>query len=309
MAVPNFEILNLADMTALQTIEKYLGGDYQITPCETEADYYALWAARNIGDLPQQACAIAGAMLADRLPWVFTAGYQATLRSAFPMLPQGGWAAFAATEDTVDSAAHPGTTLASANGAYKLNGTKAWVAHSAAVDHLIVTVNDPTGDKCKARGLIVERDRAGVRLTHRDKPGFLSAMSQGFANFNDVQIAPNEIFEFEAIRQFGRSEAKFVTLAASAFMLARTEEATELHDRLINTVAAIGSLLAEQHTSRQVYASIDREFQRCVDIFEQQVAVDGIPDYAADRKMFRMYSDRIQRRRDYAKRDIQQKGK
>ncbi|MFT4561492.1 MAG: alkylation response protein AidB-like acyl-CoA dehydrogenase [Gammaproteobacteria bacterium] len=287
-------------MTALQTIEKYLGGDYQISPCESESDYYALWAARGIGNLPPEASAIAGAMLADRLPWVFTAGYQATLRDAFPMLPRGGWAAFAATEDAVD----PGATLTGANGASKLNGNKGWVAHSAVVDHLIVTVNDPMGDKRKARGLIVERDRGGVTLTHRAQPGFLGAMSQGFANFNDVQIEPNEVFEFEAIRQFGRSEAKFVMLAASAFMLAKSEEATELHDRLINTAAALVSLLAQEHTSRQVYASIDREFQRCVDLFEQQVAVDEIPDYGADRKMFRMYTDRIQRRRVYAKREV-----
>jgi alkylation response protein AidB-like acyl-CoA dehydrogenase len=294
-------------MTALQTIENYLGGDYQITRCATEPDYYALWAARELGDLPPAASAIVGAMLADRLAWVFTAGYQATLRNAFPMLPPGGWAAFAATEDTLDPIAHPGTSLTPVNGAFRLNGNKGWVAHSALVDHLIVTVNDPMGDKRKARGLIVERDRVGISLRHRDKPGFLGAMSQGFANFNDVPVEADEIFEFEPIRQFGRSEAKFVTLAASAFMLARTEEATELHDRLINTAAAISSLLAEQHTSRQVYASIEREFQRCVDLFEQQVTVDEIPDYAVDRKMFRMYSDRIQRRRAYAKREIGRK--
>jgi alkylation response protein AidB-like acyl-CoA dehydrogenase len=107
--------------------------------------------------------AIAGALLADRLPWVFTAGYQATLRNAFPALPDGGWAAFVATEDEQVPRAHPGTTLTGDGQRYLLNGHKSWVTHSQVVDRLIVTVNDPAGDKRRARGLISEGRNAAVR--------------------------------------------------------------------------------------------------------------------------------------------------
>ncbi len=284
----------------LEVLERFLQGRYAPVSCATEKAYYDLWHERGIDALTPEDAAIAGALLADRLPWVFTAGYQATLRNAFPTLPPRGWAAFVATEDTQT---HAGTTLREDGDRYRLNGHKLWVAHSQVVDHLIVTVNDPGGDKRRARGLIVERGRSGVTLTHRDEPGFLAAMSQGFAKFENAPIAPSELFEFEPIRQFGRTEAKYVMLAGTAFMLARTREGSELQDRLFATGSALLALLGESQTSRQVYGSIDREFQRCVESFEQHVDTTAIGDYDADRRLFRMHTDRIQRRVGYAKQD------
>ena len=286
-------------------LEEYFHGDYASVPCATEQAYYALWHDRGIDALTPADSAIAGALLADRLPWVFTAGYQATLRNAFPTLRPGGWAAFIATEDEDDAQAHPGTTLSEDGHQYRLNGYKLWVAHSQVVDHLIVTVNDPAGDKRQARGLIIERQRDGVTLTHRERPDFLRVMSQGFAEFENTPVGQSEVFEFESIRQFGRTEAKFVMLASTAFMLARTSEGSELQDRLMAIGAALLTLLIETETSPQVYGSIDREFQRCVDSFEQQTDTTLIADYAADRRLFRMYTDRVQRRVRYAKREAQ----
>ncbi len=40
-------------------------------------------------------------------------------------------------------------------------------------------------------------------------------MSQGFVKFEDTPIERGEVFEFEPIRQFGRTEAKFVMLAST----------------------------------------------------------------------------------------------
>lgn len=291
-------------MNAVSSFEKFLEGEYSPVECGSERDYRALWDERGMQRLEPAASAIAGGLLADRLPWVFTAGYQATLRNAFPSLPRDGWAAFAATEDTHDPQAHPGTVLIEDGETYRLNGHKSWVAHSALVDYLIVTVNDPGGDKRRARGLIVERSRAGVTLTHRTEPGFLKALSQGFAKFDNAAVAATEVFEFEPIRQFGRTEAKFVMLAGTAFMLARAEEARELHDRLLACGLALLSILSEQDTSRQVYGAVDREFQRCVDRFEQKIDTSAIADYAADRRLFRMYTDRIQRRVAYARQEL-----
>jgi alkylation response protein AidB-like acyl-CoA dehydrogenase len=293
-------------MATFATIEKFYAGEYPVSSCATETDFYALWHKRNLTRLAPIDIALAGAFLADRLPWAFTAGYQATLQSAFPTLPDDGWAAFAATEDTKEPDRHPGTTLVESNDGFLLNGNKAWVAHSRSVDHLIITINDPGGDKRRARGLIINSDRAGVVLSHREKSDFLSAMSQGFANFDNVEIDRSETFEFEAIRQFGRSEAKFVTLAAGAFIAARLSEASELQDRVVANMLAVAGLIHEPETSRQVYASVDREFQTCVDLFEKQLATNAIPDYDADRRMFRMYTDRIQRRREYAKKELAQ---
>ena len=208
-------------MATFDVLERHLDGRYATVRCATEADYYAVWHERGLAGMAATDAALAGGLLADRLAWVFTAGYQATLRNAFPTLPAGGWAAFAATEDAHDREAHPGTTLSEDADCYILNGHKSWVAHSRCVDHLIVTVNDVNGDKRRARGLIIERGRAGVTLSHRQQPGFLASMSQGFAKFENTPVAPPEVFEFAPIGLFGRTEAKFVMLAAAAFMLAR----------------------------------------------------------------------------------------
>ncbi len=290
-------------MASLEVLERFLSGELAALPCPAEKDFYRLWHDQEMHKFAPTDIAMQGGLLADRLPWVFTAGYQATLRNAFTMLPPAGWAAFAATEDKQDSDAHPGTTLRDNGRGYLLNGHKSWVAHSAVVDHLIVTINDPDGDKRRARGLTVERGRAGVTLSHRENPGFLGAMSQGFAKFEDTPIDLGEVFEFEPIRQFGRTEAKFVMLACATFMLARAEESSELQDRLFTVTGALVTLLAERDTSRQAYARIDLEFQRCVDLFEADVNVHEIPGYASDRRLFRLYTDRIQRRAGYAQQE------
>jgi len=288
-------------MSTYEILEHYLTGDYQSVACPTEADYYALWHERGLDSMGPIDCALAGALLADRLPWVFTAGYQGTLRNAFPNLKPGGWAAFAATEDAHDPQAHPGTRLQDGPSGFLLSGCKSWVAHSRCVDQLIITINDEQGDKRKARGLVIDSKRRGISLTHREQPGFLGSLSQGFAKFDSTEVAVSEVFEFAPIRLFGRTEAKFVMLASAAFMLGRVPENHELRDRLIAVAGALISLITEQQTSRQVYAAIDREFQRCVDAFEACGATDTITDYAADRRLFRMYTNKIQRRGEYSR--------
>ena len=128
---------------SLASIERFYAGRYPTQTCPSEQAYYDLWHARGLHTLPPGDSAIAGGLLADRLAWVFAAGYQATLRNAFADLPVRGWAAFAATEDTRDPLAHPPVTLDGDAPNYTLNGCKAWVAHSRLVDHLIITINDP----------------------------------------------------------------------------------------------------------------------------------------------------------------------
>lgn len=288
-------------MTRLDVIERFFDGEFVPLKCATEPDYYAAWHAHGLDKMPPTDSAIVGGLLADRLPWVFTAGYQATLHNAFKDLPTRGWAAFAATEDRDNPSEHPGTTLLGDGDQCRLNGCKSWVAHSKIVDHLIITVNDPAGDKRQARGVIVDRGAAGVNLSHRETPGFLAAMSQGFARFDDTPVDPAAVFEFEMIRQFGRTEAKFVMLSAAAFMLGHADQQTTLRHRLVSLCTSLLALINEAETSRQVYAAIDLEFQHCADAFE---AIDGcadIPDFSADRRLFRMYTAKIQRRGGYAR--------
>ena len=288
-------------MTALNCIEEYLQGDHRTQTCTSEAEFYTLWREKRLCAVAPAASAIVGALIADRLPWVFTAGYQATLRNAFPSLPRDGWAAFVATEDAHAPQEHPGTVLREDGDGYRLSGYKSWVAHSRCVDHLIVSVNDPGGDKYRAQAVIVPSSADGVHLSHRTQASFLAAMSQGFAHFDNIPVARDAVLAFEPLRQFGRTEAKYVMLSCTTFMIAHVPSPASLRDRLIAMAAALLSLLAETETSRQVYAALDREYQACVADFDAQVDTHRIPAYDADKRLFHMYTARIQRRGEYAK--------
>ncbi|MGR8919014.1 MAG: hypothetical protein ACU85V_05295 [Gammaproteobacteria bacterium] len=288
-------------MISLAAFERYLAGPEAPPACPRERDFHALWHARGLDAMAPIDAAVTGGLLADRLAWVFTAGYQATLRNAFGQLPAGGWAAFAATEDVADPAAHPPVTLTEGQAGLVLCGCKSWVGHSRLVGHLVVTVNDPGGDKRRARGVLLPATRVGVRLTHRERPAFLPSMSQGYARFDDVVVAPDEVFGFEPIRQFGRTEAKFVMLAATAFMFARLPAGGGAADHALATAAALAALIGEAETSRQVYGAIEREYQRVVAAFEREADTGAVAEYATDRRLFEMYSARIQRRVGYAR--------
>lgn len=280
----------------LKLFDDWLATPAPIPACANEAAFAALWHERQLNLLEPVATAVAGALMADRLAWVFAAGYQATLRNAFPTLPGAGWAAFVATEEPQPSAQYPGTCLEPGSDGLLLSGYKLWVAHSALVKHLIVTINDSNGDKYKARAVIINSERPGVVLSHRKAPGFLPALSQGYAQFTNVAVTAGEVIEFEAIRQFGRTEAKFVMLASLAFMFARADNNTPFSDRILSTAAALISMLQQKETSRRVYAALDREFQQLVSQFEDAVDTSVIADYSNDSRLFRMYSARIQRK-------------
>ncbi len=94
-------------------------------------------------------------------------------------------------------------------------------------------------------------------------------------------------------------------LAGAVFLLARTSASNELQDRLFAVITSLITLLSESETSTQVYGRIDREFQRCVDVFEKDTDLHHLPEYDTDRRLFRMYTDRIQQRVGYAKQDAQ----
>ncbi len=286
---------------SLAALEQCLVAPVVPPKIDSEQAFHQLWCTEVPHHLSASEQAVRGGMLADRLAWVFAAGYQASLRSAFPFLPPGGWAAYAATEDTHDPEQHPGVTLAAVQDGFELSGYKSWVGHSRVVEHLVVSINDPDGDKRRARGVVLARSAPGVHLTHRESPAFLSALSQGYARFDRVPVAPGQVFGFEPMRQFGRTEAKFVMLAATAFMLVQTPGAAALKDELMAVGATLCLLLTERETSREAYGALDRQFQRAVAAFETKSDMQLIPDYAADRRMLRMYTERIQRRAGYAR--------
>ncbi len=271
-------------MGAVQQIEAFLKGEVATLPAPDEAAWYQTWHDQGLVGLPPVDCALRGGMLADRLPWVFIAGYQATIRHVFPGVPAQGWAAYAATEDKVDPESHPPTVL---DDERRLHGCKSWVAQSRCVDHLVVTV----ADKC----VLVSAAQPGVHLSHREAPGFLAAMSQGFARFDGVEV--DRDYASNLVRQFGRGEPRFVLLAGTGYLLGQLAgRDAQLQDDLISLALGFAEICVSDDGAHKILAAFDRALQAAIERFAAVVDCNALPDWETDRRLLTMYSKRIQER-------------
>src|SRR5690348_5713505 len=96
-------------------VEQALNGAFVAVAAPTEADYHSAWLLHQIGNEDPFVMAAMGGALADRMAWVYEAGYQGTLRRCFPDLPaEPGWSAFVNREDPAGDL--PGTSLTGAPG-------------------------------------------------------------------------------------------------------------------------------------------------------------------------------------------------
>ncbi len=272
-------------------IERFLNGDVAAVPTPDEAAWYKAWHDQGLDTQPPVLQALQGGMCADRLPWVFVAGYQAAIRHVFPEVPAQGWAAYAATEDKSDPAAYPGTRLTASGTGFVLDGCKSWVAQSRHLDHLLVTVNET--QQC----VLLSAVQPGVHLSHREAPGFLSAMSQGFARFEAAEILPGRIYDNELMREFGRREPRFVMLAGAGHLLARLKDADKaLQAELIGLISGLAEICLSTEIVPKTLAALDRALQDAVARFAGIADNAALPAWEADHRLLSMYSARIQKR-------------
>lgn len=209
-----------------------LSGTVAAPPSPTEGDYHATWLARDVGSEGEFMTAALGGALADRLAWVFVAGYQAGIRRSFPTLPrERGWCAFVNTEDK--SGTFPGTLLSGEPGALRLSGCKGWVAAADHIDRLIVTASQN-----KPPFMLIRRDQAGVRIDNGPPKAYLSEMVQGRASFDNVAIGDEQFIGDERTFPVFRSvESAYVRTALAAFMFSQAR-------RLGGPPSLIGGALA-----------------------------------------------------------------
>lgn len=282
-------------MPTVGLIENFLNGELKPYPAADEAACYKVWHERGLGALPPVLSALQGGLCADRLPWVFIAGYQAAIRHVFPAVPREGWAAYAATEDKTDPIAHPGARLAASGKGFALDGHKSWVAQSKHVDHLLVTVNSPIGEG--AQCVLLSSQQQGVHLSHRENPGFLGAMSQGYAQFEAVEIAAENVFDNDQVREFGRREPRYVMLAGAGYLLAHLRDADlVLQQDLIGLILALAAACDSGAVMHKTLAGLDRALQSAIARFSEAADGAALPQWEADRRLLSMYSARIQER-------------
>ena len=140
-----------------------LPDDISFVSLESEAEFKTVWQNQE-NDTPITRAVSAG-IRADRLSWLFIAGYQSAIRLAFDGIPENEWWSFAVSEDKTGKA--PGVVLADG----KLSGTKTWVASCDHLDGVIVT----TAGHCYQ----LTRHAAGVQFEAYASADFLPDMSTG----------------------------------------------------------------------------------------------------------------------------------
>lgn len=265
-------------------LEAFLAGDLQCAGAADEAAWHRVWTDAGLGALPPVRMAVRAGLMASSLPQVFVAGYQAALHTVFPSLPQTGWAAFVAAEDRSDPVNHPGTTLKGSGGDLRMDGFKSWVGQSRHVEHLMVSARQGPDEMIVSVG----RDAPGIIITHRENPSFLAGLSQGFARFEETPVQPVAGVQ---MRDFGRTEPKFVMLAGAAFLTAAAKS-DDLRVRAASLTAALASYAASGDWAPKLLAAFDRELQALATAHDGT----GTPGWEADRRLFAMYSPRIQKR-------------
>jgi hypothetical protein len=243
-----------------------------------EADYYRLWMAQLDESWSAEETAFAGGLIADRLSFLFIAGYQAAVRRTFN-LANRTWTVLAVSED--HSPDHPRPGLTESNGC--VNGFKTWVASSRFAEDLIVSVDT-------TKLYIANRNTSGLNLTHNDAPGFLGDMSQGIAEFKDVAIIDLQALGELDLKLFAKREPLYLYFAFCGFLhRRRIQDVTPL----LNDLLRIASSDFTDPAHKALFATTDT---RISEIFSDLEPGLFAGDYEKDKGLMSLYSKVIQKR-------------
>jgi len=290
----------MTDTAFHPTVAQILDGSIAPIDAPDEAAYLEEWT-KAAAPLPAPlTMAVAGGAIADRLAWVFIAGYQAALRRVFPELPVAGFAAYVASEDRKGEL--PGVTAVEHTDGFTLGGNKTWLASSDHAQHLIVSV----GEREETCFYLIDRATEGVSTLTYDRASFLGDMSQGRVTFEDAFVAPDQaIADPIRSRAFSNAEPLHVLAAAAAFMLSHTRlhgGPTSLEGRALAAAAAAASLSEAPLTEPQVtlgLVGVAAQVHTAATEFEAFLweADEALLErWTADRRLIDMFSAGLERR-------------
>jgi hypothetical protein len=275
-------------------------GSLQPVPSSTESEWDKNWIAHDVSAHGSLAIALAGGALADRLAWVFHAGYQGMMRYAFPFCPVDGWASYLVAEDKTGE--YPGTVVTESGEHKRLSGYKSWVAASDHVDHLVVQVKGAEENTL----LLIDRNEQGVTLSSRASPGFLADLSQGFAAFDEVSVTEDRIFRDSDLPQnFAQSEPHHVLTALNAFMISHVLKLggdPGILETAIRSLNLSAGLLEDNTVSDRFFLGIadldaaTSETARSFERFIEDKNSDLFKRWQKDRGLVNMFSRGLQKR-------------
>jgi hypothetical protein len=278
------------------TVAQILDGSFTPINSADEAAYLEEWTKAAAPLTTPLALAIAGGAIADRLAWVFIAGYQAANRRVFPELPMDGWVAYLASEDRKGE--FPGVTAEARDGGFVLSGHKTWLAASDHAQHLVISV----GERDERRCFFVDRDTEGVSIFTYDRASYLGDMSQGRATFEGVAVAPSNVVTDHV---FGNSEPLYVLTAAASSILSHSHSRggpLALEGRALAAIAAAASLSEIDPTDSQVtlgLVGVAADVDAVATEFEAFLADTDealLGRWSTDRRLITMFTAGLERR-------------
>ena len=249
-----------------------------------ERAYSRIWLREVAPLASRQAQAVQGGLLADRLAWVFVAGYQCALRHTFPQLPADSMAAFAVSEDRKGEPPLPGVTATVFKSETKVSGYKTWVACCATLSHLVI--KSDRGDK--ANYYCLERNSHGLTLTPK-YGSFLAEMSQGVAQLKEVTVASS--LEASQVSHFGLRETLYIYIAFCAWA-GKFLESDEHCEALIRRLAGLTERMPLDQAALAELKAVDQAVQE----LRGSVPDTAAPNYEQDQRLIAMYSPGIQKR-------------
>ncbi|MBL6814047.1 MAG: hypothetical protein ISQ65_02350 [Pseudomonadales bacterium] len=249
-----------------------------------ERAYTNVWLREVAPLTSRQAQAVRGGLLADRLAWVFVAGYQCALRHTFAQLPAESMAAFAVSEDRKGEPVLPGVTATVLNGETKVSGYKTWVACCATLSHLVI--KSDRGDK--ANYYCLERSSHGLTLTPR-YGSFLAEMSQGVAELNEVAVASP--LDTSEVSHFGLRETLYIYMAFCAWA-GKFVESADRCQALISRLAGLTERLPLDEAALAELKAVDQAVQ----VLRGSIPATAAANYEQDQRLIAMYSPGIQKR-------------
>lgn len=248
-----------------------------------EAQYHKLWREYAKGQEDLLAMAVTGGLVADRLAWVFVAGYQAACRRAFPTAAFDDWVAYAATEDRKGEPPLPGVTIANRT----LAGSKTWVAAAENVVDLIIKV----GRGADAQYLRIPRTSANLTIDPGERKSFLGELSQGRAHFDGTPFEDSQVLDASEVKSFRLFEPLYIYAAFCGHVLGSTTEHDLVacsHDCLDGVEAALASIGTHELDRYHVEKADARAQDLLVRLTGNRVQTAG--DWDVDQRLVAMYS-------------------
>tara|TARA_B100000900_G_scaffold277191_1_gene237035 strand:- start:1747 stop:2598 length:852 start_codon:yes stop_codon:yes gene_type:complete len=255
----------------------------------TEDAYQQVWMHHVAGQRDPGVMAVQGGLLADRLAWVFVAGYQSALRHTFMDQTFAGWGAFAVSEDRRGDPPLPGVDYEQVEDSFVLSGHKTWVATVNSIEHLVIKA----GRGERALYFNIPRYTEGLDFSARNA-NFLGEMSQGSVHLVDVKLPADAALDAGAVAQFGQREALYIYLAFLAYA-GRTWLRDSAQQDCLRLIQRLQRALSERSLPIAEVKALDLAVQGVLAAVGPAAGANN-ERWGKDQRLISMYSPGIQQR-------------